>query len=100
MESQEKAVSWRTAATPPVMLGDTELTLYSRSLTIRWPRGGWVWNQPAYVVARRDGQEQRLQVPNITLLAELGVFALSAVFSLMAALFAIRNRRNGERNEN
>lgn len=75
----------------PVMAGDAEIVPCSQSLTVRWPWGGYVWNRPVGVLVRRGGEEQRVPIVDVTLVARIVLFALGAVSTL--AFLILQNRR-------
>lgn len=76
----------------PLVAGDLEIVPQSEALTLRWPNGGFVWNRPVAVVVRRDGQEQRLPIVDVTLMARAALFAIGALFSLSFLILSIRRR--------
>jgi hypothetical protein len=80
-----------------VTVGDVTVTPQSRALTIRWPRGGLVWNRPVAVLVERDEQTERISIVDVTRMAQLGLFGLSLVFSMVIFVRSIRRRR--DRNE-
>jgi hypothetical protein len=76
----------------PLVAGDTEIVPQSQAVTIRWPNGGYVWNRPIAVVVRRDDQEERLPIVDVTLVARLALFALGVLSSLIFLILSNRNR--------
>jgi hypothetical protein len=80
-----------------VTVGDVTVTPQSRALTIRWPRGGLVWNRPVAVLVERDEQTERIPIVDVTRMAQLGLLGLSLVFSMVIFVRSIRQRR--DRNE-
>jgi hypothetical protein len=94
-------VTWQTTAGRQVTVGDITLTPQAQSLIIRWPYGGWVWTRPIAVQAVRNDrpgqQAARLPIIDITRLVQVGLLALSLIFSIITLFLIIQQRRN--RNE-
>lgn len=66
----------------PVMAGDAEIVPQSQALTVRWPWGGYVWNRPVGVLVRRGGEEQRVPIVDVVLMARIVLLALGAISTL------------------
>jgi hypothetical protein len=66
-----------------VTVDDVAVTPQSQALTVRWPRGGWVWNRPVAVLVERGEEEKRIPIVNVTRMAQLGLFGLSLVFAIL-----------------
>ena len=66
----------------PVTAGDVTVTAQSQALTIRWPRGGFVWNRPLAVLVKQGGDVDRIPVVDITLWSQVVLFGLSIIFSM------------------
>jgi hypothetical protein len=88
---------WQTASGDKVTVGDVTVTPQSRALTVRWPRGGLVWNRPVAVLVERGEETERIPIVDVTRMAQLGLLGLSLVFSMIIMGLSIRRRRN--RNE-
>ena len=93
----KEMLRWRTISGDKVTVGDVTVTPQSRALTIRWPRGGLVWNRPVGVLVERGEQTERIPIVDVTRLAQLGLLGLSLVFSVVILMLSIRRRR--DRNE-
>lgn len=85
---------WETTSGQPMTVGDLSITPQSQALTIRWPFGGFVWNRPVAVLVAQDGDTERIPVTDVTLMAHLGLFVLSVLFTLIGVLSAGRRGRD------
>jgi hypothetical protein len=84
---------WDATSGETVTRGDVAVTPQSRALTVRWTRGGWVWNHPVAVLVERDGQQRRVPIVDITRVVQLGLYGFSLVFILMGFYMMVRKRR-------
>ena len=74
-----------TLTSQPLRVKDVQLRLRSQVVQLRLPmvRGGLIWNRPAAVLVRRpDGQEQTLQVQDVTrsVVLALAMLCLASAF--------------------
>ena len=97
MSKLSDVVQWQMVSGEEVTAGDITLTPQSKSLTIRWPNGGFVWNRPVAVLVERGGQTERIPVVDVTRIAQLTLLGLGFVLSIAGLMLSIRQRRN--RNE-
>ena len=86
-------LKFETQTGEPLMVGDTTLTPQSQALTVRWPRGGFVWNSPNGVIVDRAGQVERLPIVDVTRCATWTFAGLTLLFSVIITLVAARRRR-------
>jgi len=93
MTRQKTKFRWQTTSGETTTHGDVKVTPQSRALTVRWPRGGWVWNCPVAVLVERDGQERRVPIVDVTRVAQLMLYGFSVVFVLSGLYMMIRKRR-------
>jgi hypothetical protein len=94
MEQANRIFKLETRSGEAVTVGDTRLIPQSQALTIRWPRGGFVWNRPVAVLAERGDQTERIPIVDVTLVAQVVLFGLSAALALTALfLFASQRRK-------
>ena len=77
----------------PVALGDVRLTPQSQALTMRWPLGGFVWNRPVAVLAQRGDDIERIPIVDVTLVAQVALFALAAAFAVTSLVLSTAKRR-------
>ncbi|MGD9029919.1 MAG: hypothetical protein PVG25_08905, partial [Anaerolineae bacterium] len=68
------------------------VTPQSQSVTVRWPRGGWVWNRPVAVMVGRDEERKRIPIVDVTRVAQIGLFAFAVVFSIAGLVLWTRER--------
>jgi len=95
MSKLKDVVRWQTISGEEVTIGDVTLTPQSQALTLRWPNnGGFVWNRPVAVLVKRDGQTERVPVVDVTRIAQLTLFGLGLVFSMVTLILSIRKRRD------
>lgn len=93
----KELLQWRTISGDKVTIGDVTVTPQSQALTIRWPKGGFVWNRPAAVLVEGGERTERIPIVDVTFIAQLGLLGLSLVFTVMTILLSVRRRR--EQNE-
>ncbi len=86
-------VEWQQHAGDTLALGDVSLTPLSQALVIRTPIGGYVWNRPVAVLVERDGQEQRLPILNVILMARLAMLGLGLTIGGLAFVYSALRRR-------
>ncbi len=75
-----------------VTVDDVAVTPQSQALTVRWPRGGWVWNRPVAVLVECGEEEERIPVVDATRMAQLGLFGLSLVFAILGLVMWMMER--------
>jgi hypothetical protein len=97
MSKLSDVVQWQMVSGEEVTAGDITLTPQSKSLTIRWPNGGFVWNRPVAVFVERGGQTERIPVVDVTRIAQLTFLGLAFILSIATLMLSIRQRRS--RNE-
>lgn len=82
MSQFKDAFQYQTLLGDPITIGDVTITPQSQALTIRWPRGGWVWNRPVGVLVERDGQTERIPIVDVTRVAQWAMLGVSALCSI------------------
>jgi hypothetical protein len=97
MAQLKEMLQWQTASGDKVTVGDVTVTPQSRALTVRWPRGGLVWNRPVAVLVERGEETERIPVVDVTRMAQLGLLGLGLAFSMIIMALSIGRGRN--RNE-
>lgn len=86
-------VEWQQHAGDRLSLGNVSLTPLSQALVIRTPIGGYVWNRPVAVLVERDGQEERLPILNVILMARLAMLGLVLTFAGLGLINSVLRRR-------
>ena len=76
----------------PLTSGDVTVTPQSQALTVRWPRGGFVWNRPIGVIVDRAGQTERIPIVDVTRYATWTFAGLTLLFSVIITLVAAHRR--------
>ncbi|CAG0968704.1 hypothetical protein ANRL3_01353 [Anaerolineae bacterium] len=81
-------VQIETHTSAPITLGNQQIILQSRAVSINLPViGGIVWNRPSAVITRTDaGRTQMLAVCDVTRLAQLLIVALGIAGVWLIAL--------------
>jgi hypothetical protein len=87
-------VSWQTTWGEEVIVGDVTVTPQSKSLTLRWPLGGLVWNRPVAVLVERGERTERIPIVDVTRIVQLGLLALSVVFTVFIFILSAKRRRS------
>jgi hypothetical protein len=77
-----------------VTVGDVTVTPQSKSLTLRWPLGGLVWNRPVAVLVERGEQRERIPIVDVTRIVQLGLLAFSVVFTVVIFMLSAKRRRS------
>jgi hypothetical protein len=70
---------WFTVTGAAVRVGDTTVTPHARVLSIGGPTGGFAWQFPTGVRVERPGAVEWLPIVNVTLLAQVGLYALAVL---------------------
>ena len=94
MSKLKDFVQWQTVSGEAVTVGDVALTPQSQALTVRWPKGGFVWNRPVAVLVERGGRTDRIPVVDVTRVAQLTLLGLGFVFTIVTIMLSIRKRRD------
>ena len=84
---------WQTLSGDTVTVGDVSVTPESKALIVRWPYGGLVWNRPVAVLVDKGEQTERIRIVDVTRMVQLGLLALSFIFSLVIFILSVRRRR-------
>ncbi len=80
-------IRWRTTTAAPIMSGAVRATPVAGTLTVRWRRFGWVWTRPLAVLVERDGQAQRVPIPDLTRRAQAGMLGAALAAGLAALVY-------------
>jgi len=94
MSKLKDVVQWQTISGEEVTVGDVTLTPQSQALILRLPNGGLVWNRPVAVLVKRNGQTERVPVVDVTRVAQLTLFGLGLVSTIVTIILSIRKRRD------
>jgi hypothetical protein len=98
MGKVERPVRWETSHGDRVSVGELTVTPLSQALSVRWSHGGWLWNRPVGVLVERDGRTERIPIIDVTRAAQIGLYALGALFGVagLAIWMGGRRRSDGE----
>jgi hypothetical protein len=97
MSKLKDVIQWQTVSGEELAVGDVSLTPQSQALTIRWPKGGFVWNRPVAVLVERGGRTERISIVDVTRIAQVTFLGLGISFAVVGLMLSIRRRR--DRNE-
>jgi hypothetical protein len=75
--------NWQIHLGPSIGVNDIILTPQSQALTIRWLRGGLVWNRPLAILIQQGEHMERIPVIDVTRVVQLGLLSLTVVFSVV-----------------
>lgn len=92
MTQEKQRFKWQKMSGDTVTVGDLSVTPQSRSLAIRWPRGGWVWNRPVAILVERGEEKERIPIVDVTRIARLGLHGLSLVMAVVGLAMWIKER--------
>ena len=74
-----------------IVVGDRVIVPQSRSLALRGPSRGWVWNRPVAILVRQGDETQRIPIVDVTRIAQLALFGASLI-ALGLAYIATRSK--------
>ncbi len=94
MERQGDLIRWQRSQGKPLKIGDLTVIPEARSLIVRWPHGGFVWNRPVAIIVQRHGETRRLPIADVTRRLEMTL--LSAPLVLAAARRHLHMRRRNK----
>lgn len=87
MTQQQETFTWQQESGETVTVGEVAATPQSQALTVRWPRGGWVWNRPvAILVERGEEDQERIPITDVTRVAQLVLYGFGLVFAVLGLL--------------
>jgi hypothetical protein len=75
---------WYTVIGDAARVGDTTVTPRARVLSIGGPRGGFAWQFPTGVRVDRAGAVEWLPIVNVTVIAQIGLYALAAMLFVLS----------------
>jgi hypothetical protein len=93
MEEPKGAFELQTRWGEPLTAGAMTVTTQSQALTVRWPRGGFVWNRPLAVLVEQEDDVERIPVVDITLWSQVVLFGLGVIFSIATLVLIATKRR-------
>ena len=98
MSEQEDVFQLRTYEGEEVCItdisgGEVKVRPQSQALSLRWPRGGIVWNRPVAILVEQNGVQRRMPIVDVTRLAQIVLLGLCALFGIMTAIFMLRRPR-------
>ncbi len=94
MTRLREMVSWQTTWGEEVIVGDVTVTPQSKALVIHAPFGGLVWNRPVAILVERGERTERIPIVDVTRIVQLGLLALSVVFTVVIFVLSAKKRRS------
>ncbi len=85
----DSIVQFKTQSGKPIQVGGRTITMRSRAWQVKFPRrsGGIIWNRPTSVLVQTtDGREQTVPVRDTTRAAQMLVFGLVGLISMLMLL--------------
>jgi hypothetical protein len=73
----------QTLSGDKITAGPLSLTPQSQALTLRWGKGGWVWNRPVALLVETEGHSRRIPIIDVTRIAQVGLWGVSLMVWLM-----------------
>lgn len=85
----------------PIMAHDFTLTPQSRTLVVRFRRGGWVWRRPTAVLVEHDGRVERLPIRDLTRYIQCGLLGAAVMMGVVVGVLLFTQRQQQrQRKEN
>ena len=81
--SPHEFITWQTIDGETRLVHGYSVTPQAQAIQVRFPFGGYVWNRPVGVIVKKDGQEQGIPIINITLAAQLFIYAFVALLTVI-----------------
>lgn len=94
MASFSEIVQWQTLSGDKITAGPISLTPQSQALSLRWGKGGWVWNRPIALLVETGGESRRIPIIDVTRLAQVTLWGISLVVWLIFLAKLVRTRRS------
>ena len=92
MARQGNLLRWQRSQGKPVKISDLTIIPEARSLVVRWPHGGYVWNQPVAMIVNRHGITRRLPIVDVTRRIELTLLSAPLVLAVAGRYLQARKR--------
>ncbi|MEZ4581632.1 MAG: hypothetical protein R3A10_08335 [Caldilineaceae bacterium] len=90
MNANEPGVTWSIDDAPAIDVHGMTVVPRARILHVRWPGGGWVWNQPHSVQVTRAGVVSETPIVDVTLVAIVALRAVAVLAAAAATLWMVR----------
>jgi hypothetical protein len=92
----KERIKWQKMSGEGVRVGDVTATPQSQSLTVRWPRGGWVWNRPVAVLVERGEEKERIPIVDVTRVTQLALYGFSVVLAVVGLVMWVQERSRSD----
>ena len=90
-------INWETQSSTPIQVDTMTITPQTKSLSVRLPYVGFVWNRPSGVLIEENGRVEYQPIIDVTRISMLTFLVMPIVVSLF--LFIVRSIRFGGKNE-
>ena len=87
----QNLISWETQSGTSTQVGARIITPQAKALTLRFPFGGVVWNQPTGVLVEEDGRIEYQPIIDVTRTAVWSLLGI-ALFVNIALFFKTKIR--------
>jgi hypothetical protein len=87
---------WQTLSGDKLTVGSLSLTPQSQALTLRWGKGGWVWNRPVALLVEGEGHSQRIPIIDVTRVAQVMLWGVSLGLWLIFLMKLVQTRRKSK----
>jgi hypothetical protein len=94
VDEEHPPFAFETTSANPITVEGIRLTPRAAALTFRWPSGGLVWNRPASVQVERNGSTEIIPILDMTRIAQVVLYGLAALFSVLSIMLMIRRRKS------
>jgi hypothetical protein len=93
----KEAITFRRAPGPTISREGVTLTPWSRSVVVRLPFGGIVWNQAAAVEVTRDGRTEMLRIVDVGTRVRVALLVAAVVLAVATRTAARQVEKGKER---
>lgn len=76
-------IRWYSTKEEPVTVGDYSVTPFSQTLAVQIPHFSFSWNRPTAVIVESGGEAQRLRIPDVTRISQLGIVLTGLAIMLL-----------------
>lgn len=77
----------------PVTVRGATITPQSQVIGMRWPGGGWVWNEPIGIQVERGGQTEHHPIINLTRVIQIFLHVFTVLFLILLWVQMVKERR-------
>ena len=93
MKENSRKFKLQTKSGLALKVGEVSVTPQSQALTVRWPKGGWVWNRPHKIIIQQGEEITNVPVADPTRIIQLVFYVFSVLFVVIGVILNNRKRR-------